>query len=133
MKPLTKMGSKVDIAKLICHLLGAADSFHKLHLKVKGPGSFAAHMALGDLYDALRDHVDTVAEGYQGASGKLLDIPNETYEPIETVPAAIESIRELYEMISGVQEGLPYSEVVNDLDAVKSSLNKAKYKLLNLA
>ena len=35
-------------------------------------------------------------------------------------------------MVTGLQAKMPYSEIVNDLDLVKSSLNSTKYKLLFL-
>ena len=67
--PLTKTNS-VDtmVANLVTELMNAATSFHKLHLKVTGVGSYASHKALNELYDALPDHADDVAEGYQGAT-----------------------------------------------------------------
>jgi hypothetical protein len=37
-----------------------------------GAGSYAAHKALNDLYDALPGHADDLAEGFQGAAEKLL-------------------------------------------------------------
>jgi hypothetical protein len=35
----------------------------------------------------------------------------------------------LVDMIDGLQSKMPYSEIVNELDTVKSTLNSAKYKL----
>lgn len=63
--PMLKSASPVDamVASCVTELMNAATSFHKLHLKVTGPGSYAAHKALNRLYDALPDHADTVAEG----------------------------------------------------------------------
>ena len=51
-------------------LMEAAVTFHKLHLKVKDLGSYAAHKALNDLYEALPGHADDLAEGFQGAAEK---------------------------------------------------------------
>ena len=109
--------------------MNASTSFHKLHLKVTGVGSFAVHKTLYDLYDALVDHADNLAEGYQGAAETLLkynEIPNKT---LNTVEDGLDYIRMLIDMVTGLQSKMPYSEIVNELDTVKSSLNSAKYKL----
>ncbi len=35
-------------------------------------------------------------------------------------------------MVCKLQDKMPYSEIVNDLDTIKSTMNSAKYKLLFL-
>ena len=124
-------GGSIDTMTAACvsELMNASTSFHKLHLKVTGVGSFAAHKALNDLYDALVDHADNLAEGYQGAAEILLtynEVPNKT---LNTVEDGLDYIRMLIDMVTGLQSKMPYSEIVNELDTVKSSLNSAKYKL----
>ena len=32
-------------------------------------------------------------------------------------------------MVNGLQAKMPYSEIVNDLDTIKSTINSARYKL----
>ena len=39
----------------------------------------------------------------------------------------------MYEEVSELQSEMPYSEIVNNLDLVKDSINKAKYKLIFLS
>jgi DNA-binding ferritin-like protein len=126
--------SLTDIAVGACvsELMNSTISFHKLHLKITGEGSFAAHKALGELYEGLPDLVDSIAEGYQGASEKLLKCTENSPKTLYSVEEAVYYIRELSSMISELQDKVPYSEVVNDLDNVKSKLNAAKYKLLFL-
>jgi hypothetical protein len=124
-------GGSIDTMTAACvsELMNASTSFHKLHLKVTGVGSFAAHKALNDLYDALVDHADNLAEGYQGAAEILLkynEVPNKT---LNTVEDGLDYIRMLIDMVTGLQSKMPYSEIVNELDTVKSTLNSAKYKL----
>jgi DNA-binding ferritin-like protein len=116
-------------AACVSELMNAATSFHKLHLKVTGMGSFAAHKALNELYDALPDHADDLAEGYQGASEKLLDYSEIAPKTLSSVAEAISYIRDMVNMVSNLQSKMPYSEIVNELDNVKSTLNSAKYKL----
>ena len=116
-------------AACVSELMNAATSFHKLHLKVTGMGSFAAHKALNELYDALPDHADDLAEGYQGASEKLLDYSEIAPKTLSSVSEGISYIRDMVNMVSNLQSKMPYSEIVNELDNVKSTLNSAKYKL----
>jgi len=116
-------------AACVSELMNAATSFHKLHLKVTGVGSFSAHKALNDLYDALVDHADNLAEGYQGAAETLLKYNDVAPKTINTVEDGLDYIRMLIDMVTGLQSKMPYSEIVNELDTVKSTLNSAKYKL----
>lgn len=119
-------------AACITELMNAAVSFHKMHLKITGAGSFAGHKALNELYDALPEHADDLAEGFQGATEKLLEY--EDFSPIvlNSVEESLSYIRDIYQMINTLQGLMPYSEIVNDLDNVKSTLNSIKYKLLFL-
>jgi hypothetical protein len=127
-------GSSVDTMVSACamELMNARNSFHKLHLKVTGPGSYAAHKALNELYDAIPDFVDTLMEGYQGVTEKILVCKDVAPRTLETVADAIDYLRDMYGMITKLQGKLPYSEIVNNLDLVKDSINSAKYKLLFL-
>lgn len=129
--PILKSASPVDtmVASCVTELMNAATSFHKLHLKVTGVGSHAAHLALKELYDALPDHADDLAEGYQGAAEVLLKYQEPSSRILETVDDAIWYIKDLHTMITNLQSQIPYSEIVNDLDNIKSTLNGAKYKL----
>lgn len=122
-----------EIAELGYELMCAATCFHKLHLKITGPGSYAAHKALNELYEALPDHADTLIEQYQGAVERIVECSHNDEEYSKKVCNSVEDalsyIRELIMEITEVQSRIPYSEIVNDLDTVKSTLNSAKYKL----
>ena len=124
-------GGSIDTMTAACvsELMNAATSLHKLHLKVTGMGSFAAHKALNELYDALPGHADDLAEGYQGAAEKLLTYSESAPRTLNSVDDALAYIREMTSMVNSLQDKMPYSELVNDLDTVKSTLNSAKYKL----
>lgn len=127
-------GGSVDTMTAACvsELMNAATSIHKLHLKVTGAGSYAAHKALNELYDALPGHADDLAEGYQGAAEKLLSYSETSPRVLNSVDDALGYIREMGEMVNKLQAKMPYSEIVNDLDTIKSTLNSTKYKLLFL-
>jgi hypothetical protein len=127
-------GSSLDnmVSSCATELMNARTSFHKLHLKVTGEGSYAAHKALNELYDALPDHADTLVEGYQGAAEKILSYKEVAPRTLDTVADGVNYLRDIYGMINKLQGMLPYSEIVNNLDLVKDSINSTKYKLLFL-
>jgi hypothetical protein len=127
-------GSSLDnmVSSCASELMNARTSFHKLHLKVTGEGSYAAHKALNELYDALPDHADTLVEGYQGAAEKILSYKEVAPRTLDTVADGVNYLRDIYAMVNKLQGMLPYSEIVNNLDLVKDSINSTKYKLLFL-
>lgn len=131
---LKETKKKSSIPGLVVELLDAALKFHILHLTVTGPGSYAAHKALNDLYDALPDLADAIAESYQGATGEIpkypADMPSYVCAPaMSSVKEALAYIDELHDKISDVQDVNSFSEIDNELDNIKATLNSAKYKL----
>lgn len=131
--PSSNSGSlETKTALLVSELMNASTSFHKLHLKVTGIGSYASHKALNELYDALPGHADDLAEGFQGASEKLLMYTEPAVRCLDSVQEALSYLRELTSQVSSLQSVMPYSEIINDLDTVKSTINSIKYKLLFL-
>ena len=127
-------GSSLESKTAACvsEFMNAGTSLHKLHLKVTGMGSFAAHKALNQIYDAFPGHADDLAEGFQGAAEKLLEYEDVAPRVLNTVQEGLAYLRELTQMVNSLQAIMPYSEIVNDLDNAKSSINSAKYKLLFL-
>jgi len=118
---------------MIAHSQALTTSVHQLHLKVTGPGSFSAHKALNEFYDGMPDLVDAVAEQYQGAREKLLDFPAVSPYKCGSVQEAISHMKELYTEVNELQKIMPFSEVVNQLDEVKSLIASTKYKLMFLS
>ena len=127
-------GSSLDTMTAACatEMMNAAVSFHRLHLQVKGEGSYAAHKALGAFYEGLHDKADTLIEGYQGVSEKLLTYTNMPIRTLDTTADAVAYLRDLYNIVNKLQGMMPYSEIVNNLDLVKDAINSTKYKLLFL-
>ena len=127
-------GSSLDTMTAACatEMMNAATSFHRLHLKVTGDGSYAAHKALGDFYDGLHGHADTLVEGYQGTAEKILTYTDMPIRTLDTVSDGVAYLRDMYNSINKLQGMMPYSEIVNNLDLVKDSINSTKYKLLFL-
>jgi DNA-binding ferritin-like protein len=130
----TQSGGSLEskVSALVSELMNAGTSFHKLHLKITGIGSYAGHKALNEIYDAMPDHADDLAEGFQGASEKLLEYTDIAPRVLNSVQEALSYCRDLKQMIDALQSIMPYSEIINDLDNVKSSINSVKYKLLFL-
>ena len=127
-------GSSLDTMTAACatEMMNAAISFHRLHLKVTGDGSYAAHKALGEFYEGLHGHADTLVEGYQGVAEKLIKCIDMPIRTLDTTADAVAYLRDLYNSINKLQGMMPYSEIVNNLDLVKDSINSTKYKLLFL-
>lgn len=127
-------GSSLDTMTAACatEMMNASISFHRLHLKVTGDGSYAAHKALGEFYEGLHGHADTLVEGYQGVAEKLIKYTDMPIRTLDTTADAVGYLRDLYNTINKLQGMMPYSEIVNNLDLVKDSINSTKYKLLFL-
>lgn len=127
-------GSSLDTMTAACatEMMNAAISFHRLHLRVTGDGSFSAHKALGEFYEGLHGHADTLVEGYQGVAEKILTYTDMPIRTLDTVADGVGYLRDMYNIINKLQGMMPYSEIVNNLDLVKDSINSTKYKLLFL-
>lgn len=122
------------VATFVMELLNGSTKTHITHLLVTGTGSFAAHKALGEFYDEVVEHADSIAEQYQGASETLLNFTDAISIPIiSTKEQAITYLIELHANTTMLQSIMPYSEIVNELDSLKSLIDKTKYKLIFLA
>lgn len=61
--------------EMIATLFLSREFAHRRHLAVTGPGSHAAHVALGSFYDDIIERADAIAEAYQGRNGLMDEIP----------------------------------------------------------
>ena len=129
----SQMGPCTETAAMIANAQALTTSMHQLHLKITGPGSFSAHKALNDFYDGMPDLIDAVAEQYQGAREKLLEYPTVTPYKCKSVQEALSHMKELYTEVNELQKLMPFSEVTNQLDEVKSLIASTKYKLMFLS
>lgn len=122
------------VSNVVVEMIELSICTHKLHLSITGAGSYAAHKTLGDFYTGIRDFADSLVEQYQGASEKILEIPmiEEKYS-LKSVKDAVSYLREMSANVNELQRVIPYSEIVNLLDEVKSLVNTTKYKLLFLS
>ena len=114
---------------IIQQLFAARDIAHRLHLRTR---SFAAHLALGDLYTSLVDLADSIAEVHQGKYGLLNVQPHgESFSDND----AVTFIRELAAWAENAKTSLPQqdSHMLNEWDNVISTIYRAKYKIENLS
>lgn len=123
-------GLCIQTAALAQDMLNAVTSLHRLHLKVTGLGSYAAHKGLD--YEAFGGHADDLVEEYQGAEEKLLDLPNTAPSELNSVEEGLDFLRKMKDKITALQNVMPHSEIVNGLDNAKSTINGIKYKLIFL-
>jgi len=121
--------------KLISTLMASRDQAHIFHWQTKGPGSFAAHMALNAYYDAIPDLVDALVESYQGKHGII-----KGYEPAErfdeySKDGAVKYFKALATFVERVYTKFPKEDtnIINQLDAFKDLIYTTIYKLENLS
>lgn len=120
-----------ELASLFMHSRTQA---HVFHLRVKGSGSYAAHLALQSYYEGIVPLIDLVAENYQGKHGLI------EFEEVEGLDnnAAIDNIvsyfSKLIEALDKLRkdEKLQSSSIQNQIDTIDELLSSTKYKLENL-
>lgn len=115
----------------VARLLHGVTLAHMHHLMVSGQGSFAKHMALGELYEGLQDAVDELAEAYIGCSGSPLKFAPGQFV-IGADPAA--DVKALYVFAENGRKVMgDESHIQNLVDEICSVLSRALYKLTRLA
>jgi hypothetical protein len=119
------------IGELIALLFLSRDFAHRAHLKVSGPGSFAAHTALGAFYDEVIDLADSLAEAYQGRNGIIEDIPYLDTDDGEAI-AVLEKHMKWIE--DNRYEAIPRTDTAlqNMVDEIVGLYLSTLYKLKNL-
>lgn len=109
---------------LLHFLLEAANQLRVLHW---GTSSYSEHVALGDLYEAVNDATDKIAEALMGAQGKRLQLKGtlELVDYAEGMPASyVAGIGQALESITG----LP-TDILNTRDDLLGAVHKASYLL----
>ena len=107
---------------------------HIFHLRVKGPGAYAAHIALQGYYEGIVDLIDGLVESYQGKYG-IIEFKNVANLDNNAEPDNIISyFKNLCIFIEKERqdEKLKDSYIQNQIDAVCELLNSTLYKLTNL-
>lgn len=116
---------------LISKLLHGVTAAHMLHLQAKGPGSFAAHKALGNLYEELGELTDSLAEECMGVHGVIDSFPAEKFTPPKN---AVDFVEELYRYVTNNRSQIgSESHLQNTVDSILSLFASTLYKLKNLS
>ena len=120
-----------DLASILLH---SRTQTHVFHLRVKGKGAYAAHIALQVYYEGIIPLVDGLVEAYQG-NHELVYF--DTVDEIDN-NANIENIIKYFDNLLKIVEKLrKHKDLVdtwiqNDIDTVASLILSTKYKLENL-
>ena len=100
--------------------------FELAHWNRAGNGAFAAHSALGDLYDTLKGLIDELLECTQGEEERIFDLiiptTNGQANPFDFAKGLIEYVRKTRKIFE-------HSWQQNEIDNIEKILNKLKYKL----
>lgn len=118
------------IKEFLGRVISTQNSVKLAHWSAKGPGSYAKHSALGELYDEITDKLDYFVEVYQGAFGLVADIEIPESEDIDILPRIkrdISWIQENRDEISGDVAALG-----NIVDEIVGIYLHKYYKLENL-
>jgi hypothetical protein len=120
-----------ELASILFHSRTQA---HVFHLGVNGPGSFAAHTALGTYYDEIVDLVDGLVESYQGKYGLIKFKPVLGLDNNCDIMNIIRYFEKLIAIIGTLRQGpgLQDSFIQNEIDNVAKLLYSTRYKLVNL-
>jgi DNA-binding ferritin-like protein len=123
-----------NFAKLVSFLFHSRTQAHVFHLRVKGPGAYAAHTALNAYYDEIIGLIDGLVESYQGKNGLI------EFQDVDGIDndASIENIIKYFTKLIAALDKLRKAEnlqdtwIQNELDNVAGLLYSTKYKLENL-
>ena len=120
--------------KLISTLLESRTQAHIFHWQTKGPGSYAAHIALQGYYDALPGMIDTLVEIYQGKYGIVTGYtPAESFSDYEKT-TVVKYFKALATFVDRAYNKVSQKDtnILNQLDTFKDLIDQTIYRLENL-
>ena len=128
-KTLARMAQPASSSKaeeLVNYLFKTRDLVHFAHLKVQGPGAYAAHKALNEAYDYLLDFADDFAEMLQGIEGRILNLSisassSEVTDPVMMFQGCVKYLTAI--------KGNYTSDIINKIEELIGNLNQTIYKL----
>lgn len=127
-KAIGQKKAKEPICELVERVFTTRNLLHFAHLSTQ---SYAAHNALGELYDSIVDTVDEIAEVYMGKFGLLkglkcvaCDQPADIIRHIQDEAQWVEDNR------SNISKG--YTPIENLIDTLIGNYSRTVYKLQNL-
>ena len=123
------MEQKGSMETLLSVLMSARSVAHVHHWRTR---SFSRHVALGELYEALNDIMDQLAEMHMGAHGTVGDISLAPVGFSEADPIIF--IGELHQALAALEKQIPQDGfLVNKFQELQGTVAQLKYKLEQLA
>ena len=119
------------IGRLVATMFVAREYAHRAHLRVTGPGSFAAHSALGEFYNEIIDNADSITEAYQGRHG-IIEIPYLPMPKQEDYVAVLETLLDDIEKLRYDAVDKKDTAIQNLIDTAVETFLSTLYKLKNL-
>ena len=119
------------IGRLVGTMFLAREYAHRAHLRVTGPGSFAAHSALGEFYEAIIDNADSITEAYQGRHG-IIEIPYLPMPKQEDYVAVLETLLDDIEKLRYDAVDKKDTAIQNLIDTAVETFLSTLYKLRKL-
>ena len=119
------------IGRLVGTMFLAREYAHRAHLRVTGPGSFAAHSALGDFYNEIIENADSITEAYQGRHG-IIEIPYLPMPKQEDYVAVLETLLDDIEKLRYDAVDKKDTAIQNLIDTAVETFLSTLYKLKNL-
>lgn len=119
------------IGRLVATMFLAREYAHRAHLRVTGPGSFAAHSALGEFYNEIIDNADSITEAYQGRHG-IIEIPYLPMPKQEDYVAVLETLLDDIEKLRYDAVDKKDTAIQNLIDTAVETFLSTLYKLKNL-
>lgn len=120
-----------ELASVLMHSRTQA---HIYHLRVKGTGAFAAHLALQGYYEGILPLLDGLVEGYQGVNG-LIEFSNvDSIDNNATIDNVVKYFDKLIAIVDKLRKDstLQESFIQNEIDNIAMLMHSTKYKLVNL-
>lgn len=118
------------IEELVGRVFATRNAVHLAHWAAKGDGSFARHMALGELYDNLIDQIDKVVEMYQGAFGLIDKVPPRQVNVSDIIAHLNDEVEWIETNMTEISGGIRALE--NTLQDLSGIYYTSIYKLTNL-
>jgi len=121
------------IIQFMSTLMSARTQAHVFHLGTKGPGSFAAHSALNEFYDAFLGTIDGFVESYQGKYGIVSGWGNVGLQDFQSTEQVISYFNTLVAFIEKVRT-IVFQDLYlqNQIDEMIQLIYSLLYKLTNL-
>mgnify|MGYP003346088192 CR=1 FL=1 len=120
--------SEPFVCELISRIFTTRNLLHFAHWNTR---SFASHMALGDLYDAVVDDIDEIVEVYQGKYGLIDDLKCDGATLPDNITGRVKEDAKWVEKNRSKISGGD-TAIENLIDTLIGHIHKTVYKLENL-